>query len=142
MLKRISPLVSPELLFAMAQMGHGDELVLADANFPSVSMGQRVVRADGHGVPAVLRAVLELFPLDSFVESPAAVMRRVDEPDKPAPVWSEFQKLLDAAESRHIHVERVERFAFYERAQKAFAVVATGETALYGNLILKKGVIA
>ena len=83
-----------------------------------------------------------LFPLDTFVEAPAAVMRRVDEPDKSAPVWDEYQKLLDSAEGRHIQIERVERFAFYERARKAFAVVATGETALYGNLILKKGVIA
>jgi L-fucose mutarotase len=141
MLKRISPIISPDLLFVMAQMGHGDELVLADANFPSVAISQRVVRADGHGVPVLLKAILELFPLDTFVENPAAVMRRVDQPDQPAPIWAEFQQLLDSVHGNHVGVERVERFAFYERAKKAFAVVATGERALYGNLILKKGVI-
>jgi L-fucose mutarotase len=142
MLKGIPPILSPELLLLIAEMGHGDELVLADANFPAASVGRRVVRADGHGVPAILEGILKLLPLDSFVEQPAAVMSRVDQPDQPAPVWTEFQRLLDGAEGRHIDVERVERFAFYERARKAFGVVATGETALYGNLILKKGVIA
>jgi L-fucose mutarotase len=142
MLKRINPMISPELLFILAQMGHGDEIVLADANFPAVTMGRRVIRADGHGVPVLLKAVLEIFPLDSFVESPAAVMQRVDKPAEAAPVWTEFQKHLDAAEGRHILIDRIERFAFYERSKNAFAVVATGETALYGNLILKKGVIA
>ena len=79
---------------------------------------------------------------DSFVEQPAAVMRRVDQPDQPAPIWTDFQRLLDSAEGRHINIERVERFAFYERARSAFGIVATGETALYGNLIIKKGIIA
>lgn len=141
MLKGIDPIVSPDLLFVLAQMGHGDELAIADANFPAASMGKRVVRADGHSATAVLAGVLQLFPLDSFVEAPAAVMRRVDKPDEDAPIWTQFQKLLDGAEARHILVERVERFDFYARAQRAFAVVATGERALYGNLILKKGVI-
>lgn len=141
MLKGIDPIISPELLFVIAQMGHGDELVLADANFPAVTMGRRVVRADGHGVPAVLEGLLKLFPLDTFVEAPAAVMERVDKPAEPAPVWKEFQRLLDGAEGRHITLERVKRFDFYERAKNAFAVVATGEKALYGNLIIKKGVI-
>jgi len=142
MLKHIPPILSPELLYVMAQMGHGDELVLADANFPSVAIAKRLVRADGHAVPPLLKAILELLPLDSFVSMPAAVMRRVDEPDKSAPIWAEFQTLLDSVDGKHVGVERVERFAFYERAKQAFAVVATGETALYGNLILKKGVIA
>jgi L-fucose mutarotase len=142
MLKRIPPILSPELLLMIAEMGHGDELVLADANFPAVANARRLARADGHGVPVVLEAILQLFPLDGFVEQPAAVMRRVDQPDQPAPIWTDFQRLLDGAEGRHISVERVERFAFYERAKKAFGIVATGETALYGNLIIKKGVIA
>jgi L-fucose mutarotase len=141
MLKGIPAVLSPELLYLMAQMGHGDELVLADGNFPAVSVAKRVVRADGHGVLAILDAVLKLFPLDSFVEQPAAVMRRVDEPDQTAPIWHEFQKLLDRASGKHVSIERAERFAFYERAKSAFGVVATGETALYGNLIIKKGVI-
>ena len=142
MLKRISPILSPELLYTLARMGHGDELVLADANFPSTAIAQRLVRADGHSVATLLKPILELFPLDQFVDEPAAVMRRVDEPDKPAPVWTEFQKRLDSAEGKHVKIERVERFAFYERAKEAFAVVATGETALYGNRVIKKGVIA
>jgi L-fucose mutarotase len=140
-LKGIDPVISPELLHVIALMGHGDELVLADANFPAEAMGKRVVRADGHSVPTLLTALLKLFPLDSFVEKPAIVMQRVDQPAEPAPIWAEFQKILDHADGNHITIERIERFAFYERAQKAFAIVATGERALYGNLIIKKGVI-
>ena len=142
MLKRVPAIISPDLLYMIAQMGHGDELILADANFPATAIARRLVRADGHGVPAILEAVLQLFPLDSFVEAPAAVMQRVDKPSEAAPVWNDFQRLLDGAEAKHVKIERVERFAFYERAKLAFGVVATGETALYGNLILKKGVIA
>jgi len=92
MLKRIPPIISPELLLLLAEMGHGDELVLADANFPAVTNADRLARADGHGVPILLEAILQLFPLDSFVEQPAAVMRRVDQPDQPAPIWTEFQR--------------------------------------------------
>ena len=142
MLKAIDPIISPDLLLTLARMGHGDELVLADANFPAESMGKLVIRADGHGVPALLEAILKLFPLDSFVEAPAMVMRRVDKPQEAAPVWDDFQRILDSAEARHIAIERIERFAFYDRARAAFAIIATGERALYGNLIIKKGVIA
>src|SRR5262249_48010323 len=131
MLKGIPSILSPELLYLMAQMGHGDELVLADGNFPAVSLTKRVVRADGRGVLPILEAVLQLFPLDSFVAQPAAVMRRVDKPDEAAPIWHKYQELLDAADSKRVSIERVERFAFYERAKNAFGVVATGETALY-----------
>lgn len=141
MLKSIPPILSPELLYLIAQMGHGDELVLADANFPATACARRLVRADGHGVPVLLQALLELFPVDSFVTHPAAVMQRVDKPSEPAPIWAEFQRLLDAANGKPVAVERVERFAFYERSKLAFGIVATGETALYGNVILKKGVI-
>jgi L-fucose mutarotase len=141
MLKRISPILSPELLYLIAQMGHGDELVIADANFPAVTNARRLVRADGLSVPAVLEAILQLFPLDSYVEKPAAVMRRVDKPGEKAPIWDTYQRLLDSAEGKHIAMEQVERFAFYDRAKQAFGVVATGEGALYGNIIIKKGVI-
>lgn len=141
MLKRIPPILSPELLHLIAQMGHGDELVIADANFPAATCANRLVRADGHGVPAILEAILQLFPLDQFVEHPAAVMRRLDKPGDPAPIWAEYQRLLDGAEGRHISMEQVERFAFYERAKATFGVVATGEGALYGNIIIKKGII-
>ncbi|XP_033633322.1 fucose mutarotase-like isoform X1 [Asterias rubens] len=147
-LKGIPVILSPELLYALAQMGHGDEIVLADANFPSSSVcaaGPREIRADGHGIPELLEAILQLLPLDAFVESPAMVMELVEkhkEEKLPTPVWDKYQCLLDASEEQKVSIEKIERFAFYERAKKAFAVVATGEKALYGNLILKKGVIS
>ncbi|XP_029690854.1 fucose mutarotase isoform X1 [Takifugu rubripes] len=145
-LKGIPSVLSPELLYALAKMGHGDELVLADANFPASSIcacGPTEIRADGLGIPLLLEAILRLMPLDTYVTSPAAVMELVDS-DKirglAVPVWDEYKQLLSQAGSQS-SLELVERFAFYERAKKAFAVVATGESALYGNLILKKGVI-
>ncbi|MGB2607640.1 MAG: RbsD/FucU domain-containing protein [Isosphaeraceae bacterium] len=141
-MERIPNILSPELLYLIAQMGHGDDLVIADANFPAVTNAKRLVRADGLSVPAILEAILQLYPLDSYVEKPAAVMRRVDRPGEPAPIWNEYQRLLDSAGVRYIAIEQVERFAFYDRAKQTFGVVATGETALYGNLIIKKGEIA
>ncbi|XP_038600058.1 fucose mutarotase isoform X2 [Tachyglossus aculeatus] len=147
MLQGIPPVLSPELLFALAKMGHGDDIaLLADANFPTSSVcrcGPVEVRADGVGIPQLLEAILKLLPLDTYVESPATVMDLV-EGDKAkglkTPVWTEFQTLLSRAGCNKA-LEKIERFDFYERAKKAFVVVATGETALYGNLILKKGVI-
>ncbi|MBD3673958.1 MAG: L-fucose mutarotase [Planctomycetaceae bacterium] len=141
MLKNVSPLLSPELLKTLAEMGHGDEIVLADANFPAASHASRLVRADGHSIPVLLAAILELFPLDTFVESPALVMQPVDETAEEPPVWRTYRQAMDEAEGRQVGVEAIERFAFYQRARAAYAIVATGETALYGNLILKKGVI-
>ncbi|XP_072246480.1 fucose mutarotase [Leuresthes tenuis] len=145
-LKGIPSVLSPDLLHALAKMGHGDELVLADANFPASSIctcGPKEIRADGLGIPQLLEAILKLLPLDTYVPSPAAVMDLVDS-DKQrclaVPVWATYAQLLSEAGSQ-TPLEKVERFSFYERAKKAYAVVATGETALYGNLILKKGVI-
>ncbi|XP_008289597.1 fucose mutarotase [Stegastes partitus] len=145
-LRGIPSVLSPELLYALAKMGHGDELVLADANFPASSIcacGPKEIRADGLGIPQLLEAILKLLPLDTYVPCPAAVMDLVDS-DKErylvVPVWPTYTGLLIEA-GCHAPLERVERFAFYERAKKAYAVVATGETSLYGNLILKKGVI-
>jgi L-fucose mutarotase len=141
MLKGIPPVVSPELMFTLMKMGHGDELVLADGNFPADSVAQRIVRADGLSVPDVLEAVLQFFPLDSYAEASAFVMQPVaGDPPQP-PIWDQFQRLLDAAEGQPVEMRQVERFAFYEQAKRAYAVVATSETALYANLILKKGVV-
>jgi L-fucose mutarotase len=141
MLKGISPILSPELLKVLAEMGHGDELVLADGNFPSVSMARRLVRADGHGVPPLLDAILSLFPLDSFVERPAALMSVVPgDPTKPT-IWEEYRSIVRRHEKGFKDFEMVERFAFYARAKEAFAVLATGESALYACIILKKGVL-
>jgi len=141
MLKGISPLLSPELLLILAEMGHGDDIVIADGNFPAETMGQRVVRADGHGVVALLNAILPLFPLDDFVPDPAKVMQPVDPATPTPPIWNEFQASIDRHETRPIPLTRLERFEFYDQAKKAYAVIATGETAIYANLILKKGVV-
>ncbi|XP_067276821.1 fucose mutarotase [Pseudorasbora parva] len=145
-LKGIPSILTPELLYVLAQMGHGDELVLADANFPAASIckcGPVEIRADGVGIPELLKGILTLFPLDTYDDS-AAVMDLVQS-DKlkglKVPVWDQYSDLLKQSGSDG-NFKFVERFAFYERAKKAFAVVATGETALYGNLIIKKGVIS
>lgn len=139
MLKTIPPVLSPELLKILMEMGHGDELVIADGNFPAASVARRLVRADGHGVPTLLDAILKLFPLDTYVECPAALMDNGDPADPPA-IWARYKQIITANEGEK-PLELVERFAFYERAKNAYAVVATGETAIYANIIIKKGVV-
>ncbi len=142
MLKGISPLLSPELLKILAEMGHGDELVIGDGNFPAVTMGKRCVRMDGHGANAVLDAVLSLLPLDDFVDAPVTLMEVVPGsiPDGEPPIWADFRATL-ARREPNAKIGFEERFAFYERSRKAFATVQTGESALYACVILKKGVI-
>lgn len=143
MLKGIPPILSPELLKVLAEMGHGDEIVLADGNFPAESVGRNetVIRADGHSVPELLDGVLTLLPLDQYVERPAALMEVVPgDPAVPA-IWEDYGTLLKKHGENPQAVETMERFAFYERAKKAYAIVATGETALYANILLKKGVV-
>ena len=139
MLKNISPILSPELLKTLMEMGHGDELVIGDGNFPSASVAQRLLRADGHGVPELLDAILKLFPLDTYVSCPAALMDNGDSANPPA-IWAAYKQIIEKNEGDK-EIELVERFAFYERAKKAYAVVATGETAIYANIIIKKGVV-
>lgn len=139
MLKNISPVISPELLKILMEMGHGDELVIGDGNFPAASVAKRLVRADGHGVPELLDAVLALMPLDTYVEAPVALMDNGDEKNRPE-IWDKYENIVKAREGER-QFELVERFAFYDRAKKAYAVVATGETAIYANMILKKGVV-
>ena len=141
MLKGISPVISPDLIKILMEMGHGDELVIADGNFPSAAYAQRLVRADGLGCPVLLDAILPLFPLDTFVEKPVALMLVVPgDPYKPV-IWEEYRKIVKNHAANFTDFEQVERFAFYERAKKAYAVLASGEMALYANIILKKGVI-
>ena len=142
MLKGISPLLQPELLKILAEMGHGDEIVIGDANFPAATMGKRCVRCDGHKVTDLLDAILQLFPLDTFVEAPVTLMEVVPgtAPDEP-PIWKEFKEIVEMHEpGTKIGFE--ERFAFYDRSRQAFATIQTGETALYACVILKKGVIS
>ncbi len=139
MLKGISKIISPELLKILSEMGHGDEIVIADANFPSQRIGQRVVRADGHGACELLSAILKLFPLDSYSKENFILMEVVKGDTVVPTIWEEYAKI--ASEDKEYRVGHEERFAFYERAEKAYAVIATGESALYANIILKKGVI-
>lgn len=141
MLKGISPLLSPELLKVLAEMGHGDELVIGDANFPAQSMGQRCIRADGHGGVELLDAILQLLPLDTFVDAPVTLMQVVPGTmDVDPPVWAKFQETVNKHQPG-TKLSHIERFAFYERARKAYACVATGERSLYACIILKKGVL-
>ena len=140
MLKGISPLISPELLSILARMGHGDEIVLADAHFPGETFNPRVLRADGLKIADLLSAILPLFELDAYVAHPLAMMAAV-QGDRLDPLVEEgYLKSIHQSNPSVAPIERVERFAFYERAKSAFAVVMTGETAKYGNIILKKGV--
>jgi L-fucose mutarotase len=141
MLKGISAVISPELFKILMEMGHGDELVIADGNFPAASMAQRLVRADGLGCLTLLDAILSIFPLDQYVEKPVALMAVVPgDPYKPT-IWEDYRRIIRQHESAFTDFDYVERFAFYERAKKAYAVLATSELALYANIILKKGVI-
>ena len=135
MLKGIDPLLGPELLRVLRAMGHGDEIVIADANFPAASTHQTVIRADGVDAVRMAEAIVSVMPLDDFVPAAAFRMAVVDKDEVP-PITARFKTAIGGG-----NIEAIERFAFYERARKAFAVVATGETRLYGNLILKKGVI-
>lgn len=141
MLIGISPVLSPELLDALFRMGHGDEIVLADAFFPGDSFNSRVIRADGIRIPALLDGILALMNLDSYVPAPVAMMQPTPGDTLDMEVEKAYRKPIDAHWPGTPAVERVERFAFYERAKKAYAVVMTGETVPYGNIILKKGVI-
>jgi L-fucose mutarotase len=141
MLIGIDPVISPELLDALFRMGHGDEIVLADAFFPGDSMNSRVIRADGIRVPALLDGILALMNLDSYVPHPVAMMAPAPGDNLDENVEKSFRAVIDKRWPETPAIERVERFAFYERTKKAFAVVMTGETVKYGNIILKKGVI-
>src|SRR4029077_19339496 len=141
MLKNLSPLHTPELLHTLASMGHGDETVVVDALFPAVSMAKKLIRLDGVSAPAALEACLQLILLDTFVDDPALRMEVVHDPNEIPEVQKEFQKVIDQGEGKHVPLVKIERHAFYERAKKAFAIIATGELRTYGFVIIKKGVI-
>lgn len=144
MLKGISPIISPELLKVLCEMGHGDTIVIADGNFPSETMGKDaiVIRADGHGVPELLEAILKLFPLDAYVEKPATLMAVMAGDNAKTPIWDEYKKIVSEFDPRGGDAfENIDRFEFYEKSKKAYAIIATGETAIYANLMLQKGVV-
>ncbi|MBO1513303.1 L-fucose mutarotase [Metabacillus bambusae] len=141
MLKGIPPILSPDLLKILTEMGHGDEIVLADSNFPAVSHAQRLIRADGHSIPDLLEAILTLFPLDTYVEQPITLMAVELGDDVEPVIWQQYQQIANEKEGKPISIDMIDRFSFYERAKETYAVVATGERALYANVIIKKGVI-
>lgn len=144
MLKGIPKILSPELLKVLCEMGHSDRIVIADGNFPAESMGKnaKVIRMDGHGVCEILEAILQLFPLDTYVEHPVQLMEVMKGDPVETPIWEEYKKIVKQAEPRGESViGQTERFAFYEEAKKAYAIIATGESALYANIMLQKGVV-
>lgn len=144
MLKGIPKILSPELLKVLCEMGHSDRLVIADGNFPSESMGKnaKVIRCDGHGVPELLEAILTVFPLDTYVETPVSLMQVMPGDNVETPIWDEYKEIVSRFDERgEKAIGQTERFAFYEEAKTAYAIIATGESALYANIMLQKGVV-
>jgi len=141
MLKGIPSILSPDLLKILMEMGHGDEIVIGDGNFPAATCAKKLCRCDGHGIAELLDAILKLFPLDSYVKSPVSLMAVVPGDVVKPTIWDEYKMIIRKYDEKAEDFEFVERFAFYEKAKNAFAVVASGEKALYANIILKKGVV-
>ena len=141
MLKGLDSLLSPDLIYALRAMGHGDELTIVDANYPASSSGPDVVRLDAVSTTAALDAILSVMPLDDFVPDACWAMNPVEKGAKEPPIFSEFREIIAKREGGNFKLATLERFKFYERAQDSFAIVATGERRLYGNIILKKGII-
>lgn len=144
MLKNIPKILSPELLKVLCEMGHSDRLVIADGNFPAESMGKNaiVIRADGHSATEMLDAILTVFPLDTYVEKPVSLMQVMAGDNVETPIWDEYKKIVSTHDERGSEVfGEVERFEFYKQAKEVYAIIATGESALYANIMLQKGVI-
>ena len=142
MLKGIPSILSPELLKILMEMGHGDTLVIGDGNFPAASIARnsQLVRLDGHGVPEILDAILQLFPLDPYVETPVSLMEVVPGDPVETPIWNDYAEIVEKYEPG-TKIGHIERFKFYDEAKKAYAIIATSEAALYANVILQKGVV-
>ncbi len=144
MLKGIPAILSPELLKVLCEMGHSDRIIIADGNFPAESMGKDaiVIRCDGHGVPELLDAILTVFPLDTYAEKPVNLMEVMKGDTVETPIWDTYKEIIAKHDARGATaVGNIERFAFYEEAKTAYAIIATGETALYANISLQKGVV-
>lgn len=138
MLKGIPKIISPELLKVLMEMGHGDEIVIADGNFPGERINNRCIRCDGHGTKELLEAILKLLPLDTY-EKPVYIMEKVPGDNAETPIWDEYARIIKPHTKENI--QSIERFSFYERSKSAYAVIMSGESALYANIILKKGVV-
>ena len=146
MLKNVPKIVSPQLLKILCEMGHGDEIVIADGNFPAETMGKNaiVIRMDGHGVPEILDAILTLFPLDTYVEKPVTLMELMerDRGRIKTEIWDKYREIVAKHDARGAEaVGNIDRFDFYEEAKKCYCIIATRETAVYANVILQKGVV-
>lgn len=144
MLKNIPKILSPELLKVLCEMGHSDRIVIGDGNFPAQSMGKDavVIRCDGHGVPEILDAILQVFPLDIYVEKPVSLMEVMPGDTVETPIWDEYKKIVAKYDERgEKAIGNIERFAFYEEAKTVYAIIATSEAALYANIMLQKGVV-
>ena len=141
MLKGIPTILSPELLKILMEMGHGDEIIIADGNFPAASVAQRLVRSDGNCVPEMLEAILKVMPLDTYVDKAVALMAVVPGDKTKPTIWEKYRSIIQSSGEKFSDFDFVERFAFYERTKKAYAVVATSEKSLYANVILKKGIL-
>lgn len=143
MLKGVPAIIPPELLKILSEMGHGDEITIGDANFPGQSLSNKVIRMDGHGVPEILDAVLQLIPLDEHVQKPAGLMQVTPGDPTETPIWDTYKEIIAKYDHRGADcVEEIERYAFYDRVkEKSYAIIMSGEKAKYANIILKKGVI-
>lgn len=144
MLKGIPEILSPELLKVLCEMGHSDRLVIADGNFPVMSMGKnaQIIRMDGYGVPEILDAILRVFPLDTYIEKPVNLMEVMPGDDVQTPIWDVYKKTVEKYDERGKNaIGEIERFKFYEETKTAYAVIATSEKALYANIMLQKGVV-
>ena len=144
MLKNIPKILSPELLKVLCEMGHSDRIVIADGNFPAESMGKNaiVIRCDGHGVPELLDAILKFFPLDIYVDKPVNLMEVMPGDTVETPIWDTYKEIVAKHDERGANaIGNIERFAFYEEAKTAYAIIATSEKALYANIMLQKGVV-
>ena len=141
MLKKISPVLSPDLLKVLMEMGHGDEIVIADGNFPGASHARNLVRCDGLHIPELLEGILELFPLDEYSEKSVYLMAVMEGDPYHPEIWETYKTILAASEEENTSIEELERYDFYERSKRAYAIVTTSEKSLYANVILKKGVV-
>lgn len=143
MLKGISPILSPELLKVLCEMGHTDELTIGDGNFPGHTYGKKVIRMDGHGVPEILDAILQVFPLDTYVDKPVTLMSVVKGDTAKTPIWDTYKEIVAKYDDRGADCfEEIDKWEFYDKTkEKSTVVIMTGETAIYANIILKKGVV-
>lgn len=144
MLKGVPQILSPNLLKVLCEMGHSDQIVIADGNFPTERMGKdcKVIRCDGHGIPELLDAILKVFPLDTYVEKPVNLMEVMAGDNVQTPIWDDYKKIISKYDNRGDNtVGTIERFKFYDESKKAYAIIATSEKALYANVILQKGVV-